>query len=78
MMRSPRTGYGRVNGIYDTQGSTGYGRLGLLTEGRIHHNSHMNVRIECNYIIKGVHRVKASIKVRSLVGTQSVPIGCRH
>ncbi len=45
MMRSPRPGYGRVNGIYDTQGSTGYGRLGPLTEGRIHHNSYTNLNV---------------------------------
>ncbi len=36
MMRSPWPGYGRVNGIYGTQGSTGYGRLEPLTGGRIY------------------------------------------
>ncbi len=33
MMRNPRPGYGRVNGIYYKQGSTGYGHFEPLTEG---------------------------------------------
>ncbi len=39
-MRSPRPGYGRVNGIYDPQGPTHYDRSGALTGGQIGHNSY--------------------------------------
>ncbi len=38
MMRTPRPGYGRVNRVYDTQGSIGYGRLEPLTGGQMYHN----------------------------------------
>ncbi len=47
-MGSPRPGYGRVNRVYESQGSYGYGRLGSPTGGRKYHNS--DVLIDSNTV----------------------------
>ncbi len=51
MMGSPRPGYGRVNRVYEPQGSYGYGRLGPPPEGESILNPTVTLGHTYNYIV---------------------------
>ncbi len=64
MMGNPRPGYGRVvSGIYEPQGSSGYGRFRPQMGSFKYPNFRGRNRVGCTYSYRGVHRAGVWVKI---------------